>query len=131
MTWFRVSTGRNGPNLSTGRNWSVAVDPSNADIVYTVAGYGSGQGIWKSTNGGKDWNQLMSQDVLSATAASVYNVAIDPADGRHLLVGFHHGWAGSDNAGVLESRDGGANWIQRMSGPMGSSRISSKPSSSL
>jgi hypothetical protein len=41
----------------------------------------------------------------------VYNIAIDPADGRHLLVGFHQGWAGTENSGVMESKDGGATWI--------------------
>ncbi|HXX94307.1 MAG TPA: hypothetical protein VEN81_11795, partial [Planctomycetota bacterium] len=40
-TWVRVNTGANGPNLETGRNWTLAVDPTNPDVVYTVCGYGS------------------------------------------------------------------------------------------
>jgi len=111
-SWAQVSTGRNGPNLSTGRNWTLAVDPTDPNTLYTVAGFGAGQGLWKSTTGGVDWDQLLPPATLSATSADVYSVAIDPADHQHLLLGFHNGWAGGPDAGVLESRDGGTSWIE-------------------
>ena len=110
-SWARVNTGRNGPNLTTGRNWTVAVDPTDANTLYTVAGFGVGQGLWKSTTGGVDWDQLLPVALTQATSADVYSVAIDPADRQHLLLGFHSGWAGGSDGGVLESRDGGASWV--------------------
>ena len=109
-SWSRVSTGANGANLATGRNWTLAVDPTNANVVYTVAGYGSGQGLWKSTNGGVDWSQMLPQSVMNSATADIYSISIDPADHNHLLVGSHSGWNFTANAGVLESRDGGNSW---------------------
>ena len=110
-SWSRVSTGANGANLATGRNWTLAVDPTNANILYTVAGYGANQGIWKSTNGGVDWAQMLPQSVMSTATADIYSIAIDPTDSRHLIAGSHSGWNFGADAGVLESKDGGATWI--------------------
>src|SRR5206468_2112176 len=41
----------------------------------------------------------------------LYSIAVDPSDFGHLLVSFHSPWVGSDNCGVLESKDGGRTWI--------------------
>ncbi|HXX92029.1 MAG TPA: FecR domain-containing protein, partial [Planctomycetota bacterium] len=109
--WVRINSGVNGANLETGRNWTLAVDPVNSDVVYTVAGGGVGQGIWKSTNGGVDWSQMMDSSLFQQTTADVYCISIDPANPRHLLVGFHSGWASGNDAGVLESADAGTTWI--------------------
>lgn len=109
-TWQRVSTGANGANLATGRNWSLVVDPTNANVVYTVAGYGSGQGLWRSIDGGVNWQQMLSPEIIAATTADIYSIAIDPADHQHLLLGSHSNW-GSNSSGVLESKDGGRSWI--------------------
>lgn len=112
LHWSKVNIGSNGPNLDTGRNWTLAVDPTDANVVYTVAGFGSGQGIWKSTNGGIDWSQTLPSGVQSATTADIYSIAIDPSNRLHLLVGSHSGWNFGPDAGVLESLDGGQSWVQ-------------------
>jgi chitodextrinase len=109
-SWTEVNTGTNGPNLNTGRNWTLAVDPTNANIVYTVAGYGYGQGIWKSTDGGVDWTQMMPTSLFTTATADVYSISIDPTNPLHLLVAFHSGWDGGSDAGVMESMDGGNTW---------------------
>jgi hypothetical protein len=109
-SWAKINTGDNGANLETGRNWTLAVDPTDADVVYTVAGYGAGQGLWKSTDGGIGWIELL-QGVTAQTTADIYSIAIDPEDHLHLLVGSHSGWAFGGDAGVLESENGGATWI--------------------
>lgn len=108
--WTKVNTGTNGSNLDTGRNWSLAVDPTNPDVVYTVSGYGAGQGLWKSSNGGKDWAQVFSQSELQSYTADVYSVTIDPADHLHLLVAFHSGFNFMPDAGLAESKNGGQSW---------------------
>ena len=112
-SWTKVSTGTLGADLALGRNWTLAVDPTNANVVYTVAGYGTGQqGLYKSTNGGVDWAQTLPQSVTSATTGDIYSISIDPADHNHLLLGSHSPWNFGADAGVLESKDAGASWIQ-------------------
>ena len=112
VSWTKVNVGENGANLDTGRNWTLAVDPNDPNVVYTVAGYGYGQGLWKSTNGGRDWRQMLSDAVRGRTTGDIYSVAIDPDDHQHLLLGSHSPWGdGQGASGVLESRDGGISWI--------------------
>src|SRR5690349_13082268 len=47
-SWKKASTGVNGSKID-GRQWALAVDFANSNVVYTTSGYGSAQGIWKST----------------------------------------------------------------------------------
>lgn len=108
--WIRMNTGENGANLNTGRNWTLAVDPTNPDVVYTVAGGGIGQGIWKSTNGGVDWAQMLPDSVMHAATADVYCISIDPSNPLHVIAGCHSGWNQGTDAGILESLDGGMTW---------------------
>jgi photosystem II stability/assembly factor-like uncharacterized protein len=123
-SWSRVSTGVNGPNLATGRNWALAVDPTNADVVYSVAGYGVGQGLWKSVNGGVDWMQMLPDSLLRLATADIYSVTIDPSDRQHLLLGSHSGWGGTPHAGIYESKDGGATWlVHPPGGPWGAGHL--------
>jgi photosystem II stability/assembly factor-like uncharacterized protein len=110
--WIKINTGANSHSLDNGRNWTLAVDPTNANVVYTAAGFGDDQGLWKSTDGGTDWEQLLPAAVMLRTTSDVYCVAIDPQDHLHLLVGFHSGWSGGKDAGLVESTDGGRSWLE-------------------
>jgi hypothetical protein len=92
-------------------NWAMAIDPSDANVVYTAAGYGCAQGLWKSTNGGVTWRQMFSQAVTKQSTNDIGSIEINPADPLHILVGTHSAWTGTPGAaGVWESRDGGTNW---------------------
>jgi hypothetical protein len=127
-TWTKVNTGTFYNNdgtvyaeppysgvlnpLDAGRNWTMAVDPTNSDIVYTTAGYGVSQSLWKSTNGGVDWTEMLGE-VGRMTSAVVYTIAINPLDPLHLLLTMVS-WQGYDSdAGIQESRDGGTTWTPR------------------
>lgn len=92
--------------------WTIAVDPTDPDVVYTMCAFAGPQGPWKSIDGGTTWRSILSSEDASAMTADVYAIAIDPADRQHLLMTFHSGWAFGPHAGVAESRDGGATWIR-------------------
>ncbi len=93
------------------RNWAMAIDPTDADVVYTAAGYGCLQGLWKSTNGGVTWRQMFSEALIKRSTNDIGSIEIDPADHLHILIGTHGPWTGTPGAaGVWESRDGGDTW---------------------
>jgi photosystem II stability/assembly factor-like uncharacterized protein len=99
-------------SLDDGRNWAMAIDPIDADVVYTADGYGCAQGIWKTTNGGATWRQMFPPDVLNRTTNDIGSIVMDPNDRRHLLVGCHSGWKSNPGgAGVWETKDGAETWI--------------------
>jgi photosystem II stability/assembly factor-like uncharacterized protein len=78
-----------------GRLGAVAVDPTNADVVY-IATWDTGRGLFKSTDGGNTFTSL-------GQPGNFGSIAIDP--GRPRTV-----YAGSRAGGVLRSSDGGATW---------------------
>ena len=110
-TWRKVSTGQNHEQIDAGETAGLAVDPTNSDRLYATSANGEQQGLWRSVNGGVDWVQTISADTLATIGTGdVQGVAIDPANARHLLVGFHSGWHGGSDSGFLESTDGADSW---------------------
>jgi hypothetical protein len=113
-TWNKVSTGRNGTILDTGGQWSMQMDPVDTRILYANNGYGRELGVWKSINGGVDWDQLMPPGSFVATNTQ-YNfasiISMDPTDRTHLVVSYHESCAGIYMPGCLaETKDSGATW---------------------
>jgi photosystem II stability/assembly factor-like uncharacterized protein len=74
---------------------SVAVDPTNADVVY-VGTWAGGDGLFKSIDGGVTFQSL-------GMAGNFGAIAIDPRRPQTI-------YAGSRGGGVLRSLDGGATW---------------------
>jgi hypothetical protein len=114
-TWFKVNTGVNGAKLDSGRLWSIAIDHFAPRTLYVANGYGSESGVWKSTDGGIDWQQMLpsTSSVAQQTNLDVSTIVTDPYKGGHVLVAFHGPWGNSakpQNSGVLESVDGGKTW---------------------
>jgi hypothetical protein len=121
-TWAHINTGTAGSALDTGRNWSMVIDPTDSNIIYTCAGYGgeangvSSQGVFKSTDGGVNWRQLLPASMMEMLAGGfVEKIAMDPTNNKHLTVSFHNACKGSPNGGgnwgcLAETHDTGASW---------------------
>ena len=93
------------------RNWAMAIDPTDANVVYTSDGFGCAQGLWNTTNGGATWQQMFSPAIISQTTNDIGSIHIDPSNHLHILVASHGPWSHTPNAvGVWESRDGGKTW---------------------
>jgi hypothetical protein len=98
----------------------LAIDPSNPQHIYATDGIrGNTGGFWVSTDGGESFVQPQGYlDIGLSEVASLsdgYDVALDPADGNHVLMTYHGAWGWTNskwntNAGVAESKDGGNTW---------------------
>lgn len=89
-----------GPGETFAQNWGFAVD--DIGYVYTTNGYGCGQGLFRSTNGGVNWTRLFIGDINQ--------ISVDPYLAGHIIASFHSG-GGPD----IESFDHGNTWVSRSS----------------
>ena len=107
--WTHISTGKHGTDIDNGRNWSLVIDPTNSQVLYTTAGYATGD-VYKSTNGGVDWQPTLTADVKKTLAGGFINtIAMDPTNPQHLLVSPHGGCVGVAKC-LGETTDGGTTW---------------------
>jgi len=84
---------------------SLVIDPANTKTVY--AGTYSG-GVFKSTNGGKSWDQVNS----GLTHTYILTLAIDPVNTQTLYAGAVTWDDGVFESGVFKSTNGGKSWSQ-------------------
>ncbi len=84
--------------------YSLAIDPINADVVYT----GSFGGLAKTTDGGATWRYLSD----SWNSQSVSAIAINPGASNDVYVGTGREGTGyaSYEVGIYRSLDGGVTW---------------------
>ena len=111
---FAIST--NGGTTFTQSNLGLHVDthaitvaPSNPNIIY----FGSDGGIWKSTNGGLNW-QTLNNSTFSAT--QFQSIALHPID-RHYTLG------GTQDNGTQFLAPDGITWVQSDGGDGGYAAI--------
>jgi hypothetical protein len=102
-------------NPGHGRCWTVAINPTNSNIIYAGT---DGGGIWKTTNGGTSWVSLM--DFTSSSWQSFYHIAIDPTNTNIVYAGLRSG-------GVIKSTNAGSTWFATGSGPSSIKRIRIHP----
>jgi photosystem II stability/assembly factor-like uncharacterized protein len=98
---------------------ALAVDPTNADVVYvaqqvaTFSGPDSGK-IFKSTDGGGQWRQV---PIPFPAGATIWSLAIDPVTPSIIYAGYIYCNAGGCNGGgVFKSIDSGETWIAAQNG---------------
>ena len=97
----------------TGSIGALAVAPSNPDIIYVGSGEGlrrpdlsTGDGIYKSTDGGQTWKHWGLRDGLQIGA-----ILVDPQEPNRVFVAvLGHPYGPNAERGVFRSLDGGLNW---------------------
>jgi photosystem II stability/assembly factor-like uncharacterized protein len=97
----------------TGSIGSLAVAPSNPRILYVGSGEGlqrpdlsTGDGVYKSSDGGKTWQHLGLSDGQQIPA-----ILVDPADPNRVFVAvLGHPYGANAERGVFRSTDGGKTW---------------------
>jgi photosystem II stability/assembly factor-like uncharacterized protein len=95
---------------STGSIGAIAVSPSNPDVIYAGTGAGIirpdlaiGNGMYKSTDGGRTWQHLGLRDSQMIAA-----IAVDPGNADRLFVAvLGHPYGPNPERGVFRSTDGG------------------------
>ncbi len=84
----------------------IVIDPSNTNIMYCG---GRESGIYKSTNGGDSWTQIVSSSTVSGEISSI---AFRPGNSSEIWVGSA---TGTTAAGVWRSTNSGTSWTQMRS----------------
>jgi hypothetical protein len=125
--WTDITPAGSNPN-STNGFYTVNIDSHNPGTVYACQ---ANVDIWKTTNGGGNWQRLgtgtvNSSGVTTSMVDNPYFVFIDPANSQHLFT-CHAAWGGTfSNIGLWESQDGGAHWTI----PVGFQNASAQPGAS-
>ncbi|HTV83294.1 MAG TPA: hypothetical protein VME18_11640 [Acidobacteriaceae bacterium] len=92
---------------------AMAVDPQNPDVVWIGTGEANvrndisfGDGVYKSTDGGKTWQHLGLDRTFQISA-----IAIDPLDPNTVFVAaMGSPWQDNPERGVFRTTDGGKTW---------------------
>lgn len=112
--WKTTDAGRTWTPIfddqSTGSIGAIAVAPSNPQIVYVGSGEGlqrpdlsTGDGIYKSTDGGRTWLHLGLRD-----GQQIPQIVVHPTDPDRLWVAvLGHPYGPNEERGVFRSTDGG------------------------
>jgi photosystem II stability/assembly factor-like uncharacterized protein len=97
----------------TGSIGALAVAPSDPNTIYVASGEGLqrpdlsvGDGVYKSTDGGKSWRHMGLRDGQQIGA-----VLVDPRDANRVFVAvLGHPYGANVERGVFRSTDGGEHW---------------------
>ncbi|MEP6570652.1 MAG: hypothetical protein ABJC10_12845 [Acidobacteriota bacterium] len=95
----------------------IALAPSNPDVVWVGTGESNvrnsvsfGDGVYKSTDGGKNWQDMGLKDSEHISA-----IAINPQNPDIVYVGaLGHAFAPNDERGVFMTTDGGKTWTKTL-----------------
>jgi photosystem II stability/assembly factor-like uncharacterized protein len=110
VTWNPSFDGQ--PVASIG---AIGVAPSNPNILYAGTGesdirsdLSSGDGVYKSTDGGATWKNIGLRD-----SRQISRIVVDPRNADIVYVGvLGHAYGPNDERGVYKSSDGGSTWTR-------------------
>jgi hypothetical protein len=104
----------------------IVIDPNDPNTAYVAVGalafdgLTGNTGIWKSTDGGVTWNDMINSIPNFSDTDAVSDLAIDPTNGQHLYAAV--GTPSSSRAnGVYQSFDGANTWAVAGNFPQGAS----------
>jgi photosystem II stability/assembly factor-like uncharacterized protein len=92
---------------------ALAVAPSNSNVIYAGTGesdirsaLSSGDGIYKSSDGGQTWKNIGLRDTRQ-----ISRIVVDPQNADVIYVAaLGHAYGPNNERGVFKSTDGGATW---------------------
>jgi photosystem II stability/assembly factor-like uncharacterized protein len=107
-TWVPIFDGQ-----PTGSIGALAIAPSNSDVIYVGSGEGlrrpdlsTGDGIYRSVDGGRTWKHLGLRDGQQIT-----NILVDSHDPNRVFAAvLGHPYGPNPERGVFRSVDGGETW---------------------
>jgi len=110
VVWEPIFDGQ--PVASIG---ALAVAPSDPKVIYAGTGevdirsnLSSGDGVYKSTDGGRSWSNIGLRD-----SRQISSILVDPQNANIVYVGaFGHAYAPNHERGVYKSTDGGTSWTK-------------------
>lgn len=108
LTWEPIFDSQ--PVASIG---AIAIAPSNPNVIYAGTGesdirsdLSSGDGVYKSTDGGKSWTNVGLRD-----SRQISRIVIDPRNPNVVFVAtLGHAYGPNEERGVFKSADGGKTW---------------------
>lgn len=136
--WKTTDGGANWLNISDGffKTGSVgAIDAADSDpnIIYVGMGehtlrgnVSSGDGVYKSTDGGKTWKNIGLTDTQQ-----IARIRVHPKDPNTVYVAaLGHLWGNNEERGIFRSRDGGKTWqkVLYRNASTGASELAMDPS---
>ncbi|HTW58724.1 MAG TPA: hypothetical protein VMD99_11365 [Terriglobales bacterium] len=100
-------------NEPVGSIGAIAVAPSDPKTIYAGTGesdirsdLSSGDGVYKSTDGGSTWTHIGLEDTRQ-----ISRIVVDPRDANTVYVGaLGHAYGPNEQRGVYKSVDGGMHW---------------------
>jgi photosystem II stability/assembly factor-like uncharacterized protein len=92
---------------------AIAVAPSDSNVIYVGSGEADmrasisyGNGMYKSTDGGKIWTHIGLED-----SRQIGRILVDPRDPNKVFVAaLGHAYGPNQERGVFRSKDGGKSW---------------------
>jgi len=115
-SWKNVSDGY----FTSGTIGAIAVAPSDPNVIYVGTGehcvrietFASGDGMYKSTDGGKSWTHIGLR-----TSSQIASVKVDPNNPDIVYVAVQGSpWGPQDDRGIYKSIDGGKSWTRVLAG---------------
>lgn len=92
--------------------FGITTDPHQEGWVY-ITSFGNEKGLWRSKNGGDDWEKLLTDNYMRRMTVSPNDSNVLYATSSSALES--GGWE-EDSHGILFSKDGGENWEEANNG---------------